>query len=424
LSTTHPHSRLTHLPLQDVDFPASFAADFISELIKATEKDAQGVDTYHSWKVCILSNRIGEMLGLDKGSLKELFFASLLHDVGGTRISGHVIESLVQIPDIYGQKNDFFIFAHPHRGETILKGFSTFRKISEIVKHHHEFFDGSGFPAGLKGASIPLLSRIIRLADTVDILMNLHKIKDSNELLLFLNLISGEEFDPSIYSVFVSLATDNKVLELIGDREKVEAEMSSLKKKMGDRYYFSSPDIVNRFFKTVAMITDNLTSPEDNHSIRVSELSVQIAYLLGVEEEEIMTIRWAAFLHDIGKLTTDRTVYSKKEKLTDEEWLSIRTHSLRSYEIINSVAGMDRIAYYILHHHENYDGTGYPEKLKLNMIPLGSRIIRVADAFDAMTTNRIYHRKRDWHIALKELKRFSGTQFDPEIVEVFINDIS
>lgn len=422
--TTHPHSRLTHLPLQDVDFPASFAADFISELVKATEKDRSGIDSYHSWKVCILSNRIGELMGLDKTSLKELFFASLLHDVGGTKISGHVIESLVQIPDIYGQKNDFFIFAHPHRSETILKGFSTFRKISEIVKHHHEFYDGSGFPAGLKGDKIPLLSRIIRLTDTIDILMNLHTIKDSAELVLFLNLISGEEFDPAIYATFVTLATHNNILDLVKNKESIETEMASLKKKMGDRYYFSSSDTVNRFFKTVAILTDNLTSPEDNHSIRVAELSVQIAYLLGIEEEEIMTIKWAAFLHDIGKLTTDRSVYSKKEKLTEEEWMSIRTHSLRSYEIINNVSGMDRIAYYILHHHENYDGTGYPEKLKLNMIPLGSRIIRVADAFDAMTTNRIYHRKRDWHIALKELKRFSGTQFDPEIVDTFINDIA
>ncbi|HNW83132.1 MAG TPA: HD domain-containing phosphohydrolase [bacterium] len=422
--TTHPHSRLTHLPLQDVDFPASFAADFISEIVKATEKDSAGIDSYHSWKVCILSNRIGELLGLDKTSLKELFFSSLLHDIGGTKISGHVIESLVQIPDIYGQKNDFFIFAHPHRSETILKSFPTFRKISEIVKHHHEFFDGSGFPSGLKGNAIPLLSRIIRLSDTIDILMNLHKIKDSTELILFLNLISGEEFDPVIYTTFATLATENKILELIGSKEAIENEMSDLKKKMGDRYYFSSPDTVNRFFKTVAMLTDNLTSPEGNHSIRVSELSVQIAYLLGIEEEEIVTIRWAAFLHDIGKLTADRTVYSKKEKLTDDEWMSIKTHASRSYDVINSISGMDKIAYYILHHHENYDGTGYPEKLKLNMIPLGSRIIRVADTFDAMTTNRIYHRKRDWHIALKELKKFSGTQFDPEIVDVFVNDIS
>lgn len=423
MTTTHPQSRLTHLPMQDVAFPATFAADFISELAKAVEKDKEGHDSYHSWKVCIIACKIGEALKLEKSRMKELFFASLLHDIGGVMISGHIIESLVQVPDIFGQKNDFFVFAHSHRGETILRSFPTFRKISEIVGAHHEFFDGSGFPNGLKGEKIPLLSRIIRVADSIDIFSRLHKIDDTGELILFLNMVSGEEFDPVIYNTFVKLA-ENGLLNLINTEDDIKNEMRSLKKQMDDRYYFSSTDTVNRFFKMVAMLTDNLTSPQDNHSMRVAELSVQIAYLMGLDEEEILAIRWAAFLHDIGKVSGDRSIYLKKEKLSEEEWLSIRMHPQRSYDIINSISGMDKIAYYILHHHENFDGSGYPESLSTKMIPAGSRIMRVADAFDAMTTNRIYHRKKDWQRALSELKKFSGTQFDPDIVDVFINDIT
>jgi HD-GYP domain-containing protein (c-di-GMP phosphodiesterase class II) len=409
--------------MQDVDFPATFAADFISELIKAVEKDRMGVNSYHSWKVCILSCRIGESLNLGKADMKELFFASLLHDIGGITIPGHVIENLVQVPDIYGQKNDFFVFAHSHRSKTILRSFPTFRRISEIVGSHHEFFDGSGFPNGLKENSIPFLSRIIRVADAIDIFSRLHQIDDTKELVLFLNMVSGEEFDPAIYASFVDLAENHNILELIKTDEKIELEMTVLKKKMEDRYYFSSTDTINRFFKMVAMLTDNLTSHEESHSSRVAELSVQIGYLLGLEEDEILAIRWSSFLHDIGKISKDRTIYFKKEKLSEEEWLSIKMHPQRSYEIINSVSGMDKIAYYILHHHENFDGSGYPDNLTAKMIPIGSRIMRVADAFDAMTSHRIYHRKKDWQRALGELKKFSGTQFDPDIVEIFIKDI-
>ncbi len=422
--TTHPQSRLTHFPIQDVNLPSSFAADFLSELSKATEKDKNGENLHHSLRVAVIAHKIGKKAGLDKKSLKELFFSALLHDIGGVITTQHVMEDIVQTPDILGQKNDFFIFSHPHRSETMLQSFPTFRAISEVVGSHHEFFDGSGFPAGLSGKNIPFLSRIIRIADTVDILLRLHTFNKSDELLGLLNIIAGEEFDPDIYKIFVEIVTGTNLLEKLKTAEVVEAEISQIKKTMEDDYYFSSPDTINRFFKTVAILTDNLTSFEDNHSLRVAEISVQIAYLLDLDQEEVLSIRWAAFLHDIGKLVGNREVYTKKEKLSEKEWLMIRTHSQRSYDIINKIGGMKKIAYYILHHHENFDGTGYPENLSGKRIPLASRILRVADAFDAMTSNRIYHRKKDWQRALKELRKYSGTQFDPEIVETFFANIS
>ena len=138
-----------------------------------------------------------------------------------------------------------------------------------------------------------------------------------------------------------------------------------------------------------------------------------------LDESEILAIRWASFLHDIGKLAGNRTVYCKKEKLSEEEWHIVKGHVQRSYDILNNVAGMDKLAYYILYHHENYDGTGYPEGLKGERIPFASRILHVADAFDAITSNRPYHKKKQQEDAVSELKKYEGKQFDPHIVDIF-----
>ena len=417
--TIYPQARLTQLPIQDIEFPASFAADFVSEFVKACELDNTGREIYHSWKVCIMACMIGRKLNFDKNSMKELFFASLLHDIGGVMVGGHVIDLLTQIPDVYGQKSNFRIFVHPHRGETILGTFPTFRNISEIVGTHHEFYDGNGFPKGLKGEKIPLCSRIIRVVDAAEIASRVHSADDPDELISLLGIFSGEEFDPKIYEIFIDLVKNGALFDAVKTDDAIEMNMAGLKKEMSDRYFFSSTDTLNRFFKMVASIADNLTSSEYNHSLRVAELSVQIAYLMKLNESEILTIRWASFLHDIGKLAGNRSVYRKREKLTDDEWLNVKAHPQRSYDILNKVAGMDKIAYYVLYHHENHDGSGYPEGLKGDKIPLASRIMHVADAYDAITSNRPYHRKKQQEEALGELKKNIGKQFDPNVVEVF-----
>lgn len=365
---------------------------------------------------------IGKKLNLGRNELKELFFAALMHDIGGVKIDGHIIELLTQIPDVYGQKSNFPIFIHPYRSETILESFPTFRKIGEIAGAHHEFFDGTGFPKGLKGENIPLFARIIRIADAVDIALNLHQSESSDDFISLLGISSGEEFDPELYNIFVDLVKNEGLFDLIKTTDAVRQNMAELKTKMKDGYFFASSDTLNRFLKTVAAITDNLTSP-GSHSMRVAEISVQIAYLMQLSDTEILTIRWAAFLHDIGKLAGNRYVYRKKEKLTDEEWLTVRGHVQRSYDIINSVTGMDKLAYYILYHHENYDGSGYPEGLKGDKIPLASRILHVADAFDAITSHRPYHKKKQQEDAVSELRKNIGRQFDPAIVDIFSKNV-
>jgi len=128
-------------------------------------------------------------------------------------------------------------------------------------------------------------------------------------------------------------------------------------------------------------------------------------------------------MHDIGKITIPDKILYKPGKLNPEEWDIMRKHTINGYNILKSADKYSRLAEYALTHHERIDGKGYPNGLKGDEIPLFSRIIHVADAYEAMTSDRIYRKALKKEEAIKELKRFSGTQFDSDLVDLFVNRV-
>ncbi|XMB67758.1 diguanylate cyclase [Mycoplasmatota bacterium zrk1] len=161
----------------------------------------------------------------------------------------------------------------------------------------------------------------------------------------------------------------------------------------------------------------------EEHSKRVSDLAVKIGQSLGFTSHKITNLRTAGLLHDIGKITVARDILNKKGKLTNLEFTEIKKHPETGSRILKS-ARISDISNYILKHHERWDGKGYPFGLQGEEIPLESRIIAVADAFDAMTSERKYRDKISEHQAKLELINNAGTQFDPEIVNVFVSNIN
>ncbi len=157
------------------------------------------------------------------------------------------------------------------------------------------------------------------------------------------------------------------------------------------------------------------------HSRKVSSQSVAIAETLGLPQPKIATIRAAGLLHDIGKVGVPDSVLNKKGPLTKAEWELIKGHPRLGVEIIGHISDLSDCLPAIMHHHERYDGNGYPSGLKGENIPLEARILTVVDAFEAITSDRPYREGVSVQKATSELRRCSGTQFDPHLVEVFCN---
>lgn len=178
--------------------------------------------------------------------------------------------------------------------------------------------------------------------------------------------------------------------------------------------------------KTVNLIMSTLyenNHREMHHSLRVSELCGAIAMCLKLEQEEVKQIKIAGLMHDIGKIGIAEKILNSTEHLNQDEKNEIKRHSEIGYRILSSVNEFSEIATFVLEHQERWDGNGYPRGLQGAEISLPARIITIADAFDAMTGEKIYGRPLNREAAIAEIKRCAGTQFDPEIVKVFIEEV-
>ncbi|MCR5544289.1 MAG: HD domain-containing protein [Eubacterium sp.] len=175
--------------------------------------------------------------------------------------------------------------------------------------------------------------------------------------------------------------------------------------------------------ETILAIAKTVDAKDENtsqHSQRVSEYSVLIAKELGFSEEECENLKKAALLHDIGKIGIPDRVLNKPGRLTDEEYAIMKSHVTRGAAILKDFTVVEHAGEGAEYHHERYDGNGYPKGLKGEEIPLYGRIIGVADAFDAMTANRVYRKKLDIDYVINEMKRCSGSQFDPQMVDILL----
>jgi putative nucleotidyltransferase with HDIG domain len=236
-------------------------------------------------------------------------------------------------------------------------------------------------------------------------------------------------FGPSRCLFFVPIVSVDKVIgvmSIIGPRNHPDLRdrklLSALANVLGltlDNIRLYNHEYQGMLYLLCSAL-DERDQVTDGHSRRVAAFSVAVARELNLTGDYLLDVERAGILHDIGKLSVPDAILSKPGPLTPEEWQEMRRHPEVGYQLVRDVPFLSRAAEIVYAHHERFDGTGYPRNLKEEEIPLGARIFAVVDTYDAITSDRPYRLARSHEYALEEIRRHSGTQFDPTVVAAFL----
>lgn len=220
----------------------------------------------------------------------------------------------------------------------------------------------------------------------------------------------------------VRRAMETRRLKL--ENRAYQSNLESLVSARTEQLRKTMTDLERSYDITLEALGDALDlkdSETEGHSKRVTAFTIAIARAMGLGVERIRVIARGAFLHDIGKMAIPDAILRKPGPLTDEERTLMREHCYRGYQMLRKIPFLSEAAEIVHSHQEKYDGTGYPQKLGAEQIPLGARIFAVADTLDAITSDRPYRAAQSIQAAREEIERFSGLQFDPAVVQTFLN---
>ena len=229
--------------------------------------------------------------------------------------------------------------------------------------------------------------------------------------------LSKEKMDSTVISVSLGYST----------KQNIEDDITNIYTEAEDNMYqHKLSESKNMKAQTIKLIINSLYErdlDEERHGKTVSILSGKIGFALGFDKESVSKLKMAGLLHDIGNVGISEDIFNKPGALTAEEWEDVKRHPEIGYQILRSTSEFSHISDWILSHHERLDGKGYPRRLKGEEISIYARIIALANAYEAMTSNRVYKNKLNKHQAIEEIKDNLGTQFDEEVAKVFVEKV-
>ena len=261
-------------------------------------------------------------------------------------------------------------------------GFSV--ETAEAIRNLDEHWDGEGYPKGLHGGEIPILARILNLAQTLEVFAGLNGPADAFRVL---RERSGTWFDPGIVDAVAALEQDAALWECLQDgsaRGKIIAMQPEEDPSPADEL------LIDNICTAFADVVDAKSPYTFAHSKRVTAAAIAIGAELGFAPKDMVVLRRAALLHDIGKLSVPNSILDKPGKLTAIEWETVRLHPYYTQRILEKIPGFAHIAFIASTHHEKLDGTGYYRDLRATQLPMETRALVVADIFDALSSARAY----------------------------------
>lgn len=361
----------------------------------------------HHKQVALIALRLAETLDLPVVEQNEIVCAGILHDIGAISLAERM-ESM-KFESVTGQ-------AHAELGFYLVNIFAPMQKTAEIIRFHHVPWE-NGQGRFYKGRPVSLGSRILFLADHIALL-----IRKDREILGQLDEIKekivagkGLMFEPSLVEAFLNLADKeyfwlDLVSPLIGKQLEQSVKLEAL--------FLNNNEILS-FSSLIRRMIDFRSPFTATHSSGVSATCEYLGKLAGLNENECFELKVAGYLHDLGKLAIPTEILEKPGKLTTQEFNLMRAHTFYTYRVLEPIEDLKRINMYGSYHHERLDGTGYPFRLGRKDLPLGSRLMAVADVFTALTEDRPYRKGMSNEQTILILEKMGeNNKLDAEIVNL------
>lgn len=313
--------------------------------------------------------------------LDELYYTAMMHDIG---LTGNSINTIMASD--YGPLTRKQSLA----GARIVSNIPYVENISPYIKHYHERWDGKGQPEGLAASEIPLISRVVNLADSIEIFLSSSG-NNTESLKRYLRQEAGKKFDPELALIAHDVVGRDEFIETINHPIALLEDL-----RPRENVTINDCELL-AIGKGFAEIVDSKSTFTAHHSKEVADYSVQLAKHLKLKKDSIYKIEVAGLLHDIGKLGISTDILHKPSQLSEAEFEQMSYHPYYSGLILKQINGFEDITNWAALHHEKLDGSGYPHHHLACDIPTEARIIAIADVFQALISDRPYRDGLSYH---------------------------